>query len=148
MKLNRRRLLGGTLALLGTALLPIRLLADIRATFNATKTEAVLQGLFGDLPIEESDAIKFRTPAIAENGAVVPVTVATDIAGVESVSVVVDNNPNPLSAIFDIGPDAVADVSFRIKMGKSSMVRALVKTSDKVYFAAREVKVTIGGCGG
>lgn len=148
MRFNRRQLLGGALALLGMVLLPIKLLADVRATFKATKTAAVLQGLFGDLPIEESDAIKFRTPAIAENGAVVPVTVTTDIVGVESISVMVDNNPNPLSATYDIGPDTLADISFRIKMGKSSVVRALVKTSDKVDYATREVKVTIGGCGG
>ena len=98
--------------------------------------------------MEDSDAVKLRTPDIAENGAVVPVTVSTDLPDVQSISLIVDANPNPLSASFDLTPDAMAEVSFRVKMGKSSKVRALVKTSDKVYMATNEVKVTIGGCGG
>ena len=98
--------------------------------------------------MEESDAVNLRTPDIAENGAVVPVTVSTDLADAQSISLIVDANPNPLSASFELTPDAVAEVSFRVKMGKSSTVRALVKTSDRVYMASREVKVTIGGCGG
>ena len=144
---SRRQYLSGMFALCGAALLPGRLFAGI-AAFSATNTEATLKELFGDLPIEASDAVKLRTPDIAENGAVVPVTVATDISGVESISLLVDENPNPLSASFTLSPDAVADISFRIKMGKSSTVRALVKTSNKVYMATSEVKVTIGGCGG
>ena len=144
---SRRKWLGGVLALCGTALLPARLLAGITA-FKATSTQAVLDDLFKGLPIEQSDAVNLRTPDIAENGAVVPVTVSTDISGVESIALVVDENPNPLSGSFTLTPDAVANISFRVKMGKSSTVRALVKTSDKVYMATREVKVTIGGCGG
>ncbi len=144
---SRRQWLGGLLALGATALLPTRLFAGL-AAFNATDTEAVLDDLFKGLPIEQSDAVNLRTPDIAENGAVVPVTVSTDITGVESITLVVDENPNPLSASFTLSPDAVANVSFRVKMGKSSTVRALIKTSDKVYMATREVKVTIGGCGG
>jgi len=153
MKLNRRQLtrrqwLGGMFALCGAAILPSRLFAATTTAFKATDTKAVFQDLFGDLPIEESDAVHLRTPNIAENGAVVPVSVSTDIAGVESISLIIDENPNPLSASFNLTADAVADISFRVKIGKSSTVRAMVKTSDKVYMATREVKVTIGGCGG
>ncbi|PCH52372.1 MAG: thiosulfate oxidation carrier protein SoxY [Cellvibrionales bacterium] len=147
MKLNRRQYLRGMLAVCGTALLSGRLFAAASG-FGATNTKAVLDELFKGLPIEQSDAVKLRTPDIAENGAVVPVSISTKIEGVESISLVVDENPNPLSASFNLTPDTVADISFRVKMGKSSTVRALVKTSDKVYMATREVKVTIGGCGG
>lgn len=147
MKLNRRQYLGGMLALCGAALLPGRLFAS-SAAFSASSTDSALEALFPGLSVEESDAVNLRTPDIAENGAVVPVTVSTDLADVQSISLIVDANPNPLSASFDLTPDAVAEVSLRVKMGKSSTVRALVKTSDKVYMASREVKVTIGGCGG
>ncbi len=145
--LSRRQCIGGLLALCSTALLPARLFAST-AAFSATDTQAVLDDLSEGLPIEESDAVNLKAPDIAENGAVVPVTVSTDISGVESIALIVDENPNPLSASFTLTPDAVADISFRVKMGKSSTVRALVKTSDKVYMARRDVKVTIGGCGG
>jgi sulfur-oxidizing protein SoxY len=148
MNMNRRQWIGSMLALGGAALLPLRALADAKTAFKATSADTALQELFGDLPMEPSDAITFKVPDIAENGAVVPVSVATSIDGVESIAIVVDENPNPLSARFNISPDAEADISTRVKMGKSSMVRALVKTSDKVYFTTKEVKVTIGGCGG
>ncbi len=147
MTMNRRQYLGGMLALFGAALLPGRLLASSGA-FKATSTKDVLDELFPGMAVEESDAVNLRTPDIAENGAVVPVTVSTDLADAQSISLIVDANPNPLSASFELTPDAVAEVSFRVKMGKSSTVRALVKTSDRVYMASREVKVTIGGCGG
>ncbi len=136
------------LALGSAALLPLRALADAKTAFKATSADTALQELFGGLPMEPSDAITFKVPDIAENGAVVPVSVATSIDGVESIAIVVDENPNPLSARFNISPDTEADISTRVKMGKSSVVRALVKTSDKVYFTTKEVKVTIGGCGG
>ena len=136
------------MSLCGALLLPARAFAGTLSAFKATETKSVIADLFGDLPIEESAAVKLRAPDIAENGAVVPVSVATDIAGVESISLIIDENPNPLSATFDLTPEVVANVSFRVKMGKSSTVSALVKTADKIYVATREVKVTIGGCGG
>ena len=148
MNINRRKWLGSMLALGGAALLPMRLFADTAAAFKATSADVALKELFGDLPMEESTAIKFKVPDIAENGAVVPVSVSTDIDGVQSITIMVDENPNPMSASFNIAPDAVADISTRVKMGKSSKVRALVRTPDKVYVASQEVKVTIGGCGG
>ena len=146
-RLSRRQCIASLLALASTALLPARLFAST-AAFGATDTQAVLDDLFKGLPIEESDAVNLKAPDIAENGAVVPVTVSTDISGVENIVLIVDENPNPLSASFTLTPDAVANISFRVKMGKSSTVRAMVKTTDKVYMTSREVKVTIGGCGG
>jgi sulfur-oxidizing protein SoxY len=87
-------------------------------------------------------------PEIAENGAVVPVTVSTTLADVESISIVVKNNPRPLVASFEIPAGTLPDVSSRIKMGETSDVTAVVKTADGLYSTSRQVKVTIGGCGG
>jgi len=148
MSLNRRSLLKGLAAFAAVAVFPLRLFADMAAAFKATAPQVTLKALFGDTPIEESDAIKLKIPDIAENGAVVPVTISTDIEGVSSISVVIDNNPNPLSASFTLGDNVFADVATRVKMGKSSPVRAYVQTADKIYTTSKEVKVTIGGCGG
>jgi len=147
-KMNRRKMLKGLALLSGLAILPLRVFAEMRAAFTAEAPEAALKELFGDKPIEQSDAIKLKIPDIAENGAVVPVSISTEIEGVESISIIIDQNPNPLSASFTIGEDVFADVSTRVKMGKSSQVRAMVETSDKIYTVGKEVKVTIGGCGG
>ena len=127
---------------------PLRALASIRDSFKAETVEGALQGVLGDLPVEESDAINFKIPDIAENGAVVPVSVSTELEGVKAISIVIENNPNPLTSRFEISPDVVADVSTRVKMGESSIVRVYVETADKIYTTAKEVKVTIGGCGG
>ena len=132
----------------GAALLPMQMFANTSKAFQADNAEAAIGELFGGLPVEETSEIRFKIPDIAENGAVVPVTISTDMEGVVSISVVVDENPNPLSASFSISPDVYPDISARVKMGESSVVRALVQTADRVYYASKEVKVTIGGCGG
>jgi sulfur-oxidizing protein SoxY len=136
------------MTLAALCILPFQLLARATKAFEAEELDEVYKELFGDLPIVESADIKLKIPDIAENGAVVPVTITTKIPGVEVIYVVIDQNPNPLSASFQIGPKSNADISVRVKMGRSSMVRALVKTADKVYMTGKEVKVTIGGCGG
>jgi sulfur-oxidizing protein SoxY len=79
---------------------------------------------------------------------VVPVTVEADMDGIQSISIIAAANPTPVIASFDLGPEAVGFVSTRIKMAKTAKVIAVVKARDKLYSAAREVKVTIGGCGG
>ena len=117
------------------------------AAFRAEKSDAAVAELFG-AQAEESDAVRFKAPEIAENGAVVPVTVQYD-GPAKTIAILVEENPQPLAAAFQISPKALANVSTRIKMGKSSRVSALVQTADgKLLAAAREVKVTIGGCGG
>lgn len=145
---SRRRFIGGIVTLVALAALPFKLLARAAKAFEAEDIDVVYRELFGDMPIIESQDIKLKIPEIAENGAVVPVSISTSIPGVEAIYVVIDENPNPLSASFQLGPSTPADISVRVKMGKSSMVRALIKTSDKVYMKGQEVKVTIGGCGG
>jgi len=135
-------------AMVALASFPLNLLARATEAFKAESIDGVMQHLFGDLPVEESDAIKLKIPDIAENGAVVPVSVSTTIAGVTAIHIIIDANPNPLSASFRLTAASPADISTRVKMGKSSVVRALVKTESKVYTTSQEVKVTIGGCGG
>jgi len=127
---------------------PIRLLANVRDGFKAESMADTLRAITGGKPVEESDAIVFQIPDIAENGAVVPVSVSTELPDVTAISIVIENNPNPLASRFEITADSFADVSTRIKMGESSMVRAYVETPTKILTTGKEVKVTIGGCGG
>lgn len=118
------------------------------AAFGATKIDRAIAERYPGLSVEDSDAITLKAPEIAENGAVVPVTVKTDMSKVDSISLFVEKNPNPLSATFYLTPVNVADVSVRLRMGESSNVVALVEAGGKLYRVQQEVKVTIGGCGG
>ena len=92
--------------------------------------------------------ISVKAPDIAENGAVVPVEITSNIAGTESITIIGEKNTQPLIAQFGLMNGAQGYISTRIKMGATSNVRALVKAGGKMYTAAKEVKVTIGGCGG
>jgi sulfur-oxidizing protein SoxY len=96
----------------------------------------------------DSGDISIKAPDIAENGAVVPVSVTTKLGSLESISILADKNASPLAASFDLGATAQGYVSTRIKMGKTSTVIAVVKSGGKLYSAKKSVKVTIGGCGG
>jgi len=148
MRLQRRALIRSLFTAAAVLTVPRWLLAARPdAAFDADNKEAVVKDLF-DGSITESDQITLKVPDIAENGAVVPVTVSTDLADVESISVMVDNNPTPLVAMFEMSPQSIPDVSIRIKMGESSVVRTVVKAGGQYYSASKEVKVTIGGCGG
>ncbi|RLA25118.1 MAG: thiosulfate oxidation carrier protein SoxY [Gammaproteobacteria bacterium] len=148
MKAHRRLVLKGIFALGAIAALP-RLLLAARpdSVFQETDADKVIADLFGQAPTD-SDQVMMKIPDIAENGAVVPVTIKTDLENVESISIVVVNNPTPLAASFIMSPRSVPTVSVRIKMGESSQVVALVKAGGAVYSTTKEVKVTIGGCGG
>lgn len=96
----------------------------------------------------ESSDIVLKAPDIAENGAVVPITATSNIPGTTSIAIFVEKNPTPLIADFSFSNGADAYVSTRIKMAKTSVVRVSVKAGGKNYTTSREVKVTIGGCGG
>ncbi|MEZ5449280.1 MAG: thiosulfate oxidation carrier protein SoxY [Thiolinea sp.] len=115
--------------------------------FEATSLDDALKAL-AVTPEENPDRIKIKAPEIAENGAVVPITIATDIEDATEILLLVANNPTPLAAVFKLGEGAIAGAATRIKMGKTSDVIAVVKAGDKTYSAKTEVKVTIGGCGG
>lgn len=148
MKAHRRLVLKGIFALGAIVAWP-RLLLAARpdAVFKETDADKVIADLFGQSPTD-SDKVMMKIPDIAENGAVVPVTIKTDLENVESISIVVVNNPTPLAASFVMSPKSVPNISVRIKMGESSQVRALVQAGGKLYSTTKEVKVTIGGCGG
>jgi sulfur-oxidizing protein SoxY len=97
---------------------------------------------------EPSDKIKLDAPEIAENGAVVPIAVTTTLTEVTSVSFLVPENPNVLAAYYKIPPGTMPNVANRLKMAKTSNVIVIVEAGGKLYSATKEVKVTVGGCGG
>lgn len=150
MDVGKRLLLKGGVALAVLAALPRTLLAATwpEKAFAATEADAAMSTLFGTNQAAPSDQITLKVPAIAENGAVVPVTISTTLGNVESISIVVENNPRPLAASFEIPTGTLPNVSSRIKMGETSDVIAVVKTDTGLYRTSRQVKVTIGGCGG
>lgn len=123
------------------------------AGFNAPAFEAknmadLMKALSGGAPTESKD-ITVTAPDIAENGAVVPVGAATSLPGVKRLLILVEKNPALLAAMFEITDAVEADVSTRVKMGQSSNVYAVAMMADgKTLFAQKEVKVTLGGCGG
>jgi sulfur-oxidizing protein SoxY len=119
-----------------------------KAAFEAKELPNALNALLGTSEHEASADINVKAPDIAENGAVVPVTISTTIAGAESIALIASNNPVPLVANFKLGQGAAGFASTRIKMGKTGDVVAVVKAGGKLYSAKKEVKVTIGGCGG
>jgi len=147
---KRRLLLKGGALLAVLAALPRALLAAAwpREAFSATEAAGALQALLGTDQSTPSDQIDLKLPEIAENGAVVPVTVSTSLPGVESISIVVAKNPRPLAASFEIPPGTLPEVASRIKMAQTSEVTAVIKTAGGIFSAAKVVKVTIGGCGG
>lgn len=118
-----------------------------QAGFEARSLADALKAING-AGAAESAQITVKAPDIAENGAVVPVEVSSAIPGTESIAIIGEKNNLPLVAQFDLMNGAEGFVSTRIKLGSTSNVRAVVKAGGKMYSAAKEVKVTIGGCGG
>ena len=137
-----------TLAALGLLLLPLRALAAWnKEAFGAKSAADALKSLGVGAPAESKD-ILIEAPQIAENGAVVPVEITSNVPGTRSIAVVVEKNPFPLVAKFDFTEGALPFVKVNVKVGESSLVRAIAEAGGKYYTASREVKVTIGGCGG
>ena len=156
MNMKRRIFVKGSLAAgaLGVAvgaglLTPKTVLAAWpKDAFEAKSVADALTALHGSGDSAESGDIKIKAPDIAENGAVVPITVSTEMEGVESITIMAANNPVPMVASFNMGEGAMGFVSTRIKMGKTGDVIAVVKAGGKLQSNRKEVKVTIGGCGG
>jgi sulfur-oxidizing protein SoxY len=154
--MKRRTFLKGTLAAgaagmaVSAGLLTPRavLAAWPTAAFEAKTVPDALTSLMGSDKLDGSDKITIKAPDIAENGAVVPVSVETSIEGVSSISIISEKNASPLSASFKLGSGTEAFVATRIKLAKTMSVVAVVKSGDKLYSTGKEVKVTIGGCGG
>ncbi len=150
MQVRRRIFLRSVAALAALAAVPRALLAAAwpDKAFSSTAAGEAMIDLLGTDQTVASDKIKLKVPEIAENGAVVPVTISTSLENVQSISIVVQKNPRPLAATFEIMPGTQPNISSRIKMGQTSDVMAVIKTEQGVFSTAKEVKVTIGGCGG
>ena len=154
---TRRVILRGaaSVALLGLGNLPFAA-TPARAAANDKYPEAAfkqkseadaIKALYGRTA-EPSDKVKLDAPEIAENGGVVPISVTTTLDKVTSISFFVAENPNALAASYRIPDGTVPSVANRLKMAKTTNVVAIVEAEGKLYSATKEVKVTVGGCGG
>jgi sulfur-oxidizing protein SoxY len=119
-----------------------------KAAFEAHGLDATLKALGIAKPPTSKDVTFVSTPDIAENGAVVPIGITSAIPKTESIAILIENNPSMIAAIFEIPAGTEPSVSTRVKMGETSNVYALVKADGKYYVASKEIKVTLGGCGG
>lgn len=153
--MKRRTFLKGSLtsSMLGIAssaglLTPRMVLAAWpESAFAAVSLDVSMKALLDSTSTTSSNDINIKAPDIAENGAVVPITISTSIKA-ESISLFVKENPFPLACTFDLGETTEGVISTRIKMGKTSDVIAVVKSGGKLFSTKKLVKVTIGGCGG
>lgn len=162
MKMTRRRAMRGAVGAGALRLLPgglgVGLLCGAattvaapwpRSAFDATTRDDVLRLLFRDKTPVPSNAIQLTVPEIAENGSVVPVTVATSLSGVRTITLLAPGNPRVLMGQYVLGARGHAPVSVRVRLGKSQDIVAIVGTADgKLHSAVKPVKVTLGGCGG
>jgi sulfur-oxidizing protein SoxY len=119
-----------------------------KTAFDTHDLRDTAKALGGGEPVQSKDIEFFQTPEIAENGAVVPVGVTSKLPKTESIAILVEKNPNMLAAVFDIPAGTEPSITTRIKMAQTSNVYALVKADGRFYVAAKEIKVTLGGCGG
>ncbi|PPK74884.1 thiosulfate-binding protein SoxY [Methylobacter tundripaludum] len=108
--------------------------------------QQTLKRLFKDQEIIESDKIDIQIPKTAENGAAVPITVSSSLNHVESIAILVEKNPIPLAAKFELSPDLEPVVSARLKIAESSAVAVIVETNEGFFTASEKVIVTPGGC--
>jgi sulfur-oxidizing protein SoxY len=151
--LNRRQVLSHSAQvaalLAGAGLLPSAAQAAYDAkAFDAKTMAELMTALGGSAPTESKD-VTITGPDIAENGAVVPVGASTTLPGAKRLMVLVEKNPAMLTAIFDVSDSVEPNFATRVKMGQSSNVYAVAMMNDgKVLYAVKEVKVTLGGCGG
>ena len=119
-----------------------------KTAFEAKTLDAALAAVDAGKPAESADVV-ITAPDIAENGAVVPVGCASSLPGVKRLLILVEKNPNMLCAMFDVSDSVEPSFNTRVKMGQSSNVMAVAITADnKVLFSHKEIKVTLGGCGG
>jgi sulfur-oxidizing protein SoxY len=135
--------------LAGAGLLPAAAQAAFDAKAFEAKTMAELMAALGGGTPAESKDVTITAPDIAENGAVVPVGASTTLPGAKRLMVLVEKNPAMLTAMFDVTDSVEPNFATRVKMGQSSNVYAVAMMNDgKVLYAVKEVKVTLGGCGG
>ena len=145
----------GAVAFVGLGNIPFSLSPALAAAndkypedaFKQKSDADAIKALYGKTA-EPSDKVKLDAPEIAENGAVVPISVSSSLPDVASISILVSENPNALAASYKIPAGTVPSVANRIKMAKTTNVIAVVEAGGKLYSTSKEVKVTVGGCGG
>ena len=115
--------------------------------FQQKNDDAAIKLLYGR-PFETSDKVTLEVPEIAENGAVVPVSVSTTLTNVTGISILVSQNPFALAASYKFADGTMPQIGCRLKMAKTSNVMAVVESAGKLYTTSKQVKVTLGGCGG
>ncbi len=118
-----------------------------KEAFSTRSFADAVKAMGGSQPVESKE-IAINSPDIAENGAVVPFTVSSSLPNTQSISLLIEKNPNILAAEFQIPQGTDPWINTRVKMAETSRVIALVKADGKYYYTATEVKVTLGGCGG
>jgi len=118
------------------------------AYFRENNYQKTLKELFGDQKLTETNDIQLKLPKMAENGAVVPIIITSNLENTRSITILADKNPVPLIARFSFADTAIPYVSARIKMAETSHVVVVVKAGENYFIKKRKVKVTIGGCGG
>ena len=144
---TRREMLSKSATVAGLLPAPAQA-AWTQAAFDAKNMADAVKALGGGAPTESKD-VTITGPDIAENGAVVPVGCACALPGVKRLLLLVEKNPSVLAAVFDVSDAVDASFSSRVKMGQSSNVIAVAMMADnRVLFAQKEIKVTLGGCGG
>lgn len=119
-----------------------------KAAFDAKTVADTTKALGAGAPAQSKEIAFVSTPDIAENGAVVPIGIASSLPKTEAIAILIEKNPFTLAANFEIPPGTDPAVSTRVKMAETSNVYALVKADGKYYVASKEIKVTLGGCGG
>jgi len=119
-----------------------------KAAFQTHDMDSTLKALGDGTPVPSPNVVFFSTPDIAENGAVVPVGITSKVPNTESIAILVEKNPNMLAALFEIPNGTEPSIATRVKMRETSNVYALVKAGGNYYVTSKEIKVTLGGCGG
>jgi sulfur-oxidizing protein SoxY len=149
MNAVRRLLLQGAGALVAGLMAPVAALAAAwnKQAFGAKTVSDALKGI-GFVDASPSGDVVIEAPSIAENGAVVPIEITSNVPGTRSIAVIAEKNPFPLVAKFDFLEGALPYVKVNIKMGETADVRVVAEANGKHYVASKNIKVTIGGCGG
>ena len=151
--INRRKFLGYGIGILAAGMLPTNLMAtnfrkDKPALWEAKTPRDAIKELFGTNTMSKS-GVKLKAPAIAENGAVIPITIKKAPKGATTIAIFQDADPESATAVFTMHPRSLGDgLSVRIKMQKTGKVIVVAQVDGKLYYDEQTVKVTIGGCGG
>ncbi len=151
--MKRRKFIGlGFATMAVTALQTVgsaNILKDHPKAFMDTKPEDAIKDIYGTTSVMKDDKASLKLPDIAENGGAVPVTVSTSLENAKTMTLIIDGNPHPLAVAWDLQEGTIPKFSTRIKMRKTGNVRLIVEDANgKLHEAIKQVKVTVGGCGG